>query len=403
MNKEGNRLSARLFFAALFSVLLAVVMLPALNVMAKSAAGLKTQADSGQTQTETVSETQKEPEAEEQSEITRLQEGYRELLLNFDYGNETVYVIGHTSPDADTVCSAIGMANLLSELGVNAEPAITGKPNPQTRFILEEAGTECPKLLEDASGKQLYLVDHSSLTQIVNGGEDARIVGILDHHGMSGVSTTEMINAVSAPIGSTATLVYFYYEHCGIEIPPTIAKIIASGIISDCYDKQMILDSIALEELSTIAGITDLEAYANDMTKAKTDYSGMKDEEIYLLDYKHYESGSLTYGIACVDIPSSDDIPDMYERMITVMKEKYDELGMNMLFVMVACTDHTRQYIGYYGKDNDLTQQVADQAFGKLAEKKDGYYLFEPSVSRKKVIVPALDEICRTLTASPQE
>ncbi len=401
MNKREYRSFARIIFIVFLSALVSAVMMPALRVNAKSAAGITAQTKAGQT--DTVSETQEGAETEAEPEISRLQEGYRELLLNFDYGDETVYVIGHTSPDADTVCSAIGMANLLSELGVNAEPAIAGAPNPQTRFILKEAGVECPKLLEDASGKQLYLVDHSSLTQMVNGGEDARIVGILDHHGMSGVATTEMINAVSAPIGSAATLVYFYYEHCGVEIPPTIAKIIASGIISDCYDRQMILDSIALEELSTIAGITDLEAYADEEINAKFDYTGMSDEEIYLLDYKHYESGRLTYGIGCVDVLSSDDIPDMYERMMAAIQEKYDELGMDMLFVMVADIDHTRQYIGYYGKDEELTQQVVDEAFGSLAEKKDGYYLFEPSVSRKKVIVPALDETCKSMTASPQE
>ncbi len=35
-------------------------------------------------------------------------------------------------------------------------------------------------------------------------------------------------------------------------------------------------------------------------------------KEIYLLDYKHYESGSLTYGIYCKD------------RMLNNLKEKYE-------------------------------------------------------------------------------
>ena len=31
---------------------------------------------------------------------------YRDLLLSFDYGDEITYVIGHKSPDSDTVGSA---------------------------------------------------------------------------------------------------------------------------------------------------------------------------------------------------------------------------------------------------------------------------------------------------------
>ena len=39
---------------------------------------------------------------------------YRSLLLNYDYGEDTTYVIGHKSPDADTVGSAVAYANLLN-------------------------------------------------------------------------------------------------------------------------------------------------------------------------------------------------------------------------------------------------------------------------------------------------
>ncbi len=341
--------------------------------------------------------------SESEAELARLQEGYRELLLNFDYGDDPVYVIGHTSPDADTVCGAIGWAYLLNELGIDAEAVIAGEVNPQTRFILKEAGAESPRILEDASGENLYLVDHSNVTQMVNGGKDARVVGIVDHHGDGDVSSSEMINSVSAPIGSTCTLIYLYYRNCGIEIPPDIAKILMSGIISDCYDKQMILDSIALEDLSDIARMTDLDAYAKDVINAKVDYTGMSDEDIYFSDYKHYQTGDLSYGIGVVDVRSSDDIPDMHERMMKVMKDAYDEAGMDILLVQTADLDHTRQYVGYYGKDEELTHQVVSSAFGSLAREEDGYYLFEPSVSRKKVIVPAIEEAYQTMAASPKE
>ena len=54
--------------------------------------------------------------------------------------SQPVYVIGHLSPDADTVCSAIGYADFLKQLGYDAVPAISGAPNAETEFVLERFG-----------------------------------------------------------------------------------------------------------------------------------------------------------------------------------------------------------------------------------------------------------------------
>ena len=45
-----------------------------------------------------------------------------------------VYVIGHKSPDSDTVCSAIAYARLLNLLGIEAEARITEDVNNDTAF-----------------------------------------------------------------------------------------------------------------------------------------------------------------------------------------------------------------------------------------------------------------------------
>ena len=59
------------------------------------------------------------------------------LLCGIDYGNEVTYVIGHKSPDADTIGSAIAYAWLLRQLGINAKPAATAQVNRETRYALE--------------------------------------------------------------------------------------------------------------------------------------------------------------------------------------------------------------------------------------------------------------------------
>ena len=50
---------------------------------------------------------------------------------------ETVYVIGHKSPDTDTVCSAIAYAEFLKKKKIDAVAAIPEDLNPETKYVLD--------------------------------------------------------------------------------------------------------------------------------------------------------------------------------------------------------------------------------------------------------------------------
>ncbi len=60
-----------------------------------------------------------------------------------------VYVSGHRNPDTDSIGSAIGYAELKSRLDPNTEYIAVrlGDLNPQTRWVLEQAGATEPELL----------------------------------------------------------------------------------------------------------------------------------------------------------------------------------------------------------------------------------------------------------------
>ena len=55
-----------------------------------------------------------------------------------------VYVSGHRNPDTDSIAAAVGYAELKSRLDPNTEyvPVRLGELNPQTRWVLEQAGVE---------------------------------------------------------------------------------------------------------------------------------------------------------------------------------------------------------------------------------------------------------------------
>lgn len=112
---------------------------------------------------------------------------HADLLLTVDYGDQVTYVIGHKSPDADTVGSAIAYAGLLQQLGISAKAAVAGPVNQETKYALDLFGIDQPEVLSDAAGKQFVLVDHSEYTQALDGMRSARIVGVVDHHGIGDV------------------------------------------------------------------------------------------------------------------------------------------------------------------------------------------------------------------------
>jgi manganese-dependent inorganic pyrophosphatase len=61
----------------------------------------------------------------------------------------TIYVTGHSNPDADAIASAIGYAELKARLDPANEyvPVRLGPANPQTRWLLERSGAREPELL----------------------------------------------------------------------------------------------------------------------------------------------------------------------------------------------------------------------------------------------------------------
>lgn len=63
---------------------------------------------------------------------------------------KVIYAIGHRNPDTDSICSAIGYANLKHALGAeNVVAARAGSPNKETKFALEHFNVQAPQLVGD--------------------------------------------------------------------------------------------------------------------------------------------------------------------------------------------------------------------------------------------------------------
>lgn len=319
---------------------------------------------------------------------------YLDLLLHFDYGSETTYVIGHKSPDSDTVGSAIAYAYLLNQIGIPAQAAVSGPVNRETACALNIFDLEAPPIIDRAEGKQFVLVDHNSYTQAIDGMKEARVVGILDHHGCGDVANSEQIFVFSAPAGATASLVYNAYCECGVEVPRDMARVMLMGILSDTSNmtKSLTLcDRIAFQALVPLAELESVDSLYQEMSSASLNHEGLSDLEIYRSDYKEYEAGGTRFSIGVVNVFGEGEMLKMADRMKSAMEENQAESGMDMLFVMVINK-----------KESDSENHMCMAACGDGAEMLlqkiflnddgSGRFLFKESLSRKKAIVPAITE-----------
>ncbi|MDD3112630.1 MAG: putative manganese-dependent inorganic diphosphatase, partial [Methanofollis liminatans] len=95
-----------------------------------------------------------------------------------------VYVIGHRHPDTDSICSAIGYAELLnSKEPGKYVPARCGDINPETRFVLERFGVEAPLFIESVEPN----VSDLPFTYPLSARADVptiEVVAMMDEHGV---------------------------------------------------------------------------------------------------------------------------------------------------------------------------------------------------------------------------
>ena len=312
--------------------------------------------------------------------------GFADVLRSIDYGDAVTYVIGHKSPDADTIGTAMAYAHLLRQLGINAKAVATAEVNQETRYALDFYGLEPPEVISDAEGKQFVLVDHSEYSQALDGMKDARVVGIVDHHGIGDIRNTERIAVISLPVGATATIVYQLYLDCNVGIPKDMARVMLMSILSDTKgmtSNVTDLDRRAYDCLLSVAEIDDIAALYAGMKDAKASYEGMSPSQIYYLDYKEYLAGEYTFGIGDVYTNTEEHLMELVKMVEEAFPSLYATNNLDMLFCMVSTDEITR--LIWYGEDAE--KAVAESFPGYDGS---GFLTFTPKASRKAVIVPPL-------------
>ena len=300
-----------------------------------------------------------------------------------------VIVFGHKSPDTDTICSAIVMADLQTKIrGEKVTPCRLGEINEETKFALKKFNVEAPKFIEKVEeGQKVILVDHNEFSQSVEGIETAKIEAVVDHHRINNFETSEPLFYYAQPVGCTSTILFELYNSNNIEIPVQMAGLMLSAIISDTLllksPTTTEKDKKALEALAKIADV-DVNIYGLEMLKAGTNLDKYTEDELIRLDAKKIEKEDIKYVIAQVNTVS---IPDVLKRKEKIEQEINKEIlakGLSLFVFVITDIINSNSEAIVLGDRTD--------AIAKSYEVKENIAVMPGVVSRKKQVLPLVEK-----------
>lgn len=304
--------------------------------------------------------------------------------------NDKIYVIGHKSPDLDTVVAAITYANLKNKLENTDRyvPAVHGEINKVTEFVLNKYDFQKPEMLEDATGKEVILVDHNEGSQMIKG-DNIRILEIVDHHKLN-FSYQDPIPVLIKAWGSSTSIIFREYQNNNIEINKNMAGIMLSAVLDDtviaksptCTEE----DEKIIEELASLAEVEDWKSYGIEMFKIKSSVSSMSEEEIIKLDYKDYEFKQGKFGLGQVETVDLREFDDRQDKLLAQM-EKIKQAGDYHSLVLMI-TDIMKE--GSLVLVSSERPEDIEKALGSKLE--NNRVFIEGMMSRKKQLVPNLTE-----------
>lgn len=238
--------------------------------------------------------------------------------------------------------------------------------------------------------KHVILVDHNERSQAVYGIEQAEIMEIIDHHRIGSVETSGPVMFRNMPVGCTNTIIYDIYQENGVEIPPKIAGLMLSAILSDtlCFRSPTCTprDVFVGKELAKICG-EDPEAYADQMFDAGADLTGRTADEVFNSDFKVFSRGDVRFGVGQGSFMTESSRKAAEDLVGPYLADGAAVNELPMVFYLFTDVKSQSSDMLYWGA---AAEDVAKRAFNTTPV--DGVAVLPGVVSRKKQVIPALME-----------
>ncbi|WFF38287.1 manganese-dependent inorganic pyrophosphatase [Moraxella nasibovis] len=324
------------------------------------------------------------------------------------------HIFGHTSPDTDAFASAFALAYWLNAQHINAIAYRLGEPNLETAFVIRHLFAHFTKDFADTPsqllpyldpnnplatlqhGDKIGLTDHNESSQSIANVGDFDICFVIDHHKIN-LATPHTAYVRISPVGCTCTILYEMFAQKAIAIPPSLAMLMLSAIISDTLNLTSPTttndDRQVVENLLKIIGLShdDKDKFAHAMFMAKSDISHLDARQILLMDYKEYDFCGHKWGIAGIETLNSEQVLARRDELSVMANTLKSDKNLDHLMIAIADIGTKTGYALAY---DDAQNTIIAQAFNAKASD-DGVFTLSGVVSRKRQIVPALENYYR--------
>lgn len=187
--------------------------------------------------------------------------------------------------------------------------------------------------------RKVVLVDHNETRQAANGIEEAEVVEIVDHHRIADVMTANPIKFLNLPVGSTATIVAMEFRRHCVEMPPAIASVLLSAVMTDTVilksPTATYVDHEIVDFLADVAGV-DPTAFGLAVFKCRGGEDNMPVAKLVGADSKEFQLGDSTVLIAqheTVDLPA---VMRREDEIRAYMRRLKDDRGYEFVLLMVT-------------------------------------------------------------------
>ncbi|OGO86772.1 MAG: manganese-dependent inorganic pyrophosphatase [Clostridiales bacterium GWD2_32_59] len=310
--------------------------------------------------------------------------------------SKQILIMGHKSPDTDSICAALAYAELKKISGISAKAIRLGKINKETRFILDYFKVTEPEFMNEIMGSQsvnenpdVILVDHNERTQTIDGIDNANIIEVVDHHRVV-FSTANPLYYRAEPVGSTSTIIAKLYKEKNVVPTREMAGLMLSAILSDtvifksptCTEE----DKIIAKELEKIAGVS-IDVYGKDMIIAGASIEGENLIDVVKTDIKLFEFGRKKVLVSQVTTAGVTKLLENKKEIQEVLGKIIKEENADSIVLMLTDIVLSGSELLFVGKYSIDIAKGFDTPTGQDS-------VFLPDVlSRKKQIIPKLTEI----------
>ena len=174
-----------------------------------------------------------------------------------------------------------------------------------------------------------------------------------------------------------------------------MAKLMLSAILSDTVGLKSStttnIDKEAVIDLTTLAGIEDIDSLSLEIFKAKSNISALTDEQVVLNDYKIFDFGKKVL-IGQIETVEQKTLLDSRKKgLLTALQSIKERESVD--YLILAITDilkvNTKLLISGVGET-----ELIQKAFGGTIQ--DNILDIGPKMSRKKDIAPAIESALKS-------